>query len=218
MSQSSGPLRTLEELREQRDTAYARDVLATWLASDDTQARERDRIVAWIDSYPTDAHRRERLEGHLTASALVVDVERGAALLTHHRKLGRWLQLGGHCDGDANLARTALREAVEESGIPDLCIDPRPLDVDVHSIPARGAEPEHLHLDTRFLVFAPAGALEVVSEESLELRWFRPDELDRIPTDESVRRLFRAAFGTSERAGVVRAGRVRAGSSPRRSV
>lgn len=213
MPQSSGPLRTLEELREQRDTSYARDVLATWSASDETQARERDRIVAWIDRYPTDAHRRERLEGHLTASALIVDVERGAALLTHHRKLGRWLQLGGHCDGDANLARTALREAIEESGIPDLRIDPRPLDVDLHSIPARAAEPEHLHLDTRFLVFAPPGALEVVSEESLELRWFRPDELDRIPTDESVRRLFRAAFGVPDPTGVVRAG-----SSPGRSV
>lgn len=207
------PLRSLEELREERDTAYAREILATWPAPDEAQARERDRVLAWIDRYPTDAHRRERLEGHLTASALVVDVTRGAALLTHHRKLGRWLQLGGHCDGDANLARTALREAVEESGIADLRIDPRPLDVDVHAIPARGAEPEHLHLDTRFLVFAPPGALEVLSEESLELRWFRPDDLAGVPTDASVERLFRAAFGTRARPGLVRAG-----SRPDRSV
>ncbi len=206
MSQPSAPLRTLEELCEERDTAYARDVLATWNAPDETQARERDRIVAWIDRYPTDAHRRQRLEGHLTASALVVDVDRGAALLTHHRKLERWLQLGGHCDGDANLARTALREAVEESGIPDLRIDPHPLDVDVHTIPARGAEPEHLHLDTRFWILAPPGSLEALSEESLELRWFRPEELGQIPTDESVRRLFRAAFQIRDRAGIVRAG------------
>jgi ADP-ribose pyrophosphatase YjhB (NUDIX family) len=142
--------------------------------ADAAQALERDRIVAWIDRYPADAHRRERLEGHLTASALVVDPARGQALLTHHRKLGRWLQLGGHCDGDANLARTALREAIEESGIEDLRVDPTPIDVDVHAIPERGAEPRHLHLDTRFLVVAPAGALESAGEESLAAALVRP--------------------------------------------
>jgi len=183
-----------EDLLAQDDTAATRALLAAWSAPDAEQARERDRIVAWIDRYPADAHRRERLEGHLTASALVVDPARGKALLTHHKKLGRWLQLGGHCDGDANLARSALREAIEESGIADLRIDPTPIDVDVHTIPARGAEPEHLHLDTRFLVLAPEGAREAVGEESLALRWFAPDQLGSIPTDESVRRLFRRVF------------------------
>jgi 8-oxo-dGTP pyrophosphatase MutT (NUDIX family) len=114
--------------------------------------------------------------------------------LTHHRKLGRWLQLGGHCDGDANLARAALREAIEESGIEDLRVDPTPIDVDVHAIPERGAEPRHLHLDTRFLVVAPAGALESAGAESLALRWFDPAELEDVPTDDSVRRLFRRVF------------------------
>ena len=142
----------------------------------------------------TPTHQRSRLEGHLTASALVVDPSRGAALLTHHKKLARWLQLGGHCDGDANLARTALREALEESGIEGLRVDPIPFDVDIHTIPARGTEPEHLHLDVRFLVRAPSGAREIVSEESLALRWFTPAELPSIPTDDSVRRLFERAF------------------------
>ncbi len=184
----------LEDLHAQDDTANARALLAGWSAPDAAQARERDRIVAWIDRYPADAHRRERLEGHLTASALVVDPARGKALLTHHKKLGRWLQLGGHCDGDANLARAALREALEESGIEGLRVDPTPIDVDVHVIPARNAEPEHLHMDTRFLVLAPEGALESAGEESLALRWFEPGEIEHIPTDESVRRLFRRAF------------------------
>jgi 8-oxo-dGTP pyrophosphatase MutT (NUDIX family) len=182
----------LEELREERDTAYARALLAAWRAPDAGQAAERDRIVAWIDRYPADAHLRTRLEGHLTASALVVDAEGRRALLTHHRKLGRWLQLGGHCDGDANLPRAALREALEESGIDGLRIDPTPIDVDVHAIPARGTEPEHLHLDTRFLVVAQPGASFRVSAESHDLAWFGAEDLARIATDASVARLFRA--------------------------
>lgn len=199
-------LLALEALREERDTRHARELLARWTAPTPAQSAERDRVVAWIDRYPLDAHRRERLEGHLTASALVVDPSRGAALLTHHKKLGRWLQLGGHCDGDANLARAALREAIEESGITALTVDPTPLDVDVHAIPARGTEPEHWHLDTRFLVLAPPGSLEVLSDESLALRWFRPSDLDAVPTDDSVRRLFRITFGEGASAGPLRAG------------
>ncbi|MBL8862973.1 MAG: NUDIX hydrolase [Planctomycetes bacterium] len=196
----------LEQLREERDTAFARELLAGWTPPDAAQAAERDRIVAWIDRYPRDAHRRERLEGHLTASALVVDPSRGAGLLTHHKKLGRWLQLGGHCDGDANLARAALREALEESGIAGLVVDPVPLDVDVHAIPARGTEPEHWHLDTRFLVLAAPGARETAGLESLALGWFRADELERVPTDESVRRLFRRVFGDAAGGGRLWAG------------
>lgn len=202
----SSPLLTLDDLREEASTAFARAILARWSPPDPAQAKERDRIVAWIDRYPDDAHRRSRLEGHLTASALVVDPARGAGLLTHHRKLQRWLQLGGHCDGDANLARAALREACEESGIAGLRIDALPLDVDVHAIPARAAEPEHWHLDTRFLVLAPPGSVETLSDESLALGWFRPMDLGSIPTDASVRRLFDAVFGTEGRPGRLRAG------------
>ncbi len=188
----------LEALVEERDPAFARALLAAWTPPDAEQARERDRIVAWIDRFPCDAHRRERLEGHLTASALVVDAERGVLLLTHHRKLGRWLQLGGHCDGDANLARAALREALEESGIEGLAVDPVPLDVDVHAIPARPGEPEHLHLDTRFLVLAPAGAKHIASPESIALSWFSPHALPD-PADASVERLVRRVFGRDGR-------------------
>lgn len=190
-----GTLARLEELRHEPDARFARDLLVRWPAPDAERARERDRIVAWIDRFPADAHLRERLEGHLTASALVVDAERRAALLTHHAKLGRWLQLGGHCDGDANLARAALREAIEESGIEDLAIDPVPIDVDVHAIPARAGVGEHLHLDTRFVVVAPTGAVERCSDESLALRWVRPHELARARVDPSVSRLFEIVFG-----------------------
>lgn len=177
------------------DLAVARRILADWTPPTDVQARTRDRILAFIDEHPRDAHLRSCEPGHLTASAIVIDATGTKALLTHHRKLGRWLQLGGHCDGDPDLARVALREAEEESGIEGLSIDPVPIDVDIHTIPARKDEPEHLHLDTRFLVRAPAGALERTSEESHELRWVTRAEAEALGTDDSVRRLLRTAFG-----------------------
>jgi 8-oxo-dGTP pyrophosphatase MutT (NUDIX family) len=185
---------TAEELPFTADLGYARTLLADWRAPSASQARTRDEMIAFIDAHPLDAHRRTCLAGHLTASSLVIDARGERALLTHHKKLGRWLQLGGHCDGDANLPGAALREAREESGIEELAIDPSPIDVDIHVIPARANEPEHLHLDTRFLVWAPPGSRAVMSAESIDLAWFTPEEAARLETDDSVRRLFRLAF------------------------
>jgi 8-oxo-dGTP pyrophosphatase MutT (NUDIX family) len=175
------------------ELAHAVRILAAWEPPDAAQAETRERVLAFAREHP-DALHRSSLAGHLTASALVLDPAGGRVLLTLHAKLGRWLQLGGHCDGDANLVGVALREAIEESGIADLRIDPRPLDLDVHAIPARPGEPEHLHLDTRFLVLAPARATPRASAESRELRWFAPDELPELGTDDSVRRLVRRAL------------------------
>lgn len=177
------------------DLALARRTLADWIAPNEAQAAERDRMLAFIDGHPNDAHLRSCLEGHLTASCLLLNHEGTHALLTHHRKLKKWLQLGGHCDGDANLAHVAWCEATEESGIVGIEIDPQPVDLDIHTIPARPGEPEHLHLDARFIARAPAGAVEVVSSESIELAWIGADELARLESDDSVLRLFRIAFG-----------------------
>ncbi len=184
-----------EDLREERDLTTARRLLGSFESADPAQIETRERMLAWIDRYPLDAHLRTRLEGHLTASALVLNHARTHALLTHHKKLDRWLQLGGHCDGDANLVRVALREAIEESGIEDLTIDPRIVDLDIHTIPARGAEPAHLHLDVRFLVHAPEGASVSASDESHALAWVAGPDLAVLNTDDSVQRLFGYALG-----------------------
>ena len=182
------------ELAPVADLAVARTTIERYAALDAEQSRARAFVLEWIDAHP-DALLRSCLEGHLTSSALVIDAAGERALLTLHAKLGRWLQLGGHCDGDANLAGSALREATEESGIEGLAIDPAPIDLDCHRIPVRAGEPEHSHLDTRFLVRAPEGAVPRISAESKALRWFAPAELEAIPTDDSVRRLFGLAFG-----------------------
>ena len=180
------------ELEPRADLAYAAELLAAYAPADAAQRAERDRMLAFCAEHP-DALHRSCLAGHLTASALVVDHAGERALLTLHRKLGKWLQLGGHCDGDANLPAVALREAVEESGIAELAVDPRPLAVDVHTIPLYAGVPEHLHLDTSYLVRAPQGAVEQRSAESHELAWLTPAEAERLGVEPNVLRLFAAA-------------------------
>lgn len=108
--------------------------------------------------------------GHFTASCWLVDLTGERVLLTHHRKLGCWLQLGGHADSDTDLVRVALTEASEESGLSDLRIAPAIFDLDVHEIPALGSDPVHLHWDVRFVVRARVEDFSV-SEESLALSW-----------------------------------------------
>lgn len=130
-----------------------------------------------------DAAERTLAIGHLTGSAWLVDASGARVLLTHHRKLDRWLQLGGHADGDADLARVALREAEEESGLCDLVVEPGIFDLDRHRIPARGAEPEHWHYDVRHVVRTTGSEDFVVSEESHALEW---RDIATIARDESA--------------------------------
>ncbi|MFF9346083.1 NUDIX hydrolase [Streptomyces sp. NPDC014734] len=134
--------------------------------------------------------------GHLTASALVVDPERGRVLLTLHRKLRMWLQMGGHCEPqDGTLAAAALREATEESGISGLALLPGgPVTLDRHRIPA----PCHWHLDVQYAALAPVGATEQISDESLDLRWFTYDEVPSV-ADTSVVRLVARVRAALER-------------------
>lgn len=137
-----------------------------------------------------EAFKREFAIGHFTGSAWLVSADRSRVLLTHHRKLGRWLQLGGHADGDADLARVALREAEEESGLDGLTVEPAIFDLDRHRIPARGTDPEHWHYDVRYIVRAGANEVFVVSDESHALAWREIASLiDDQEADASVRRM-----------------------------
>jgi 8-oxo-dGTP pyrophosphatase MutT (NUDIX family) len=164
--------------------------------------RPEDRTVAeqvshFVRSHP-DCFERTCREGHITGSAWILSPDHHEVLLTHHRKLGRWLQLGGHSDGEGDPRQVALREAREESGLerfrflPDER-DPLPLDLDIHPIPAHGGEPAHLHLDVRFLLVAGLGQQLRISEESKELRWFPRARLSEWVDEESLLRLERRA-------------------------
>ena len=158
--------------------------------ADAREAEDLGRILDFVSRH-SDPFDRRIVEGHLTGSAFVVSPAGDRVLLLRHRKLERWLQPGGHGDpGEAAGEAVALREAVEETGIAGLALHrsaPRPLDVDVHQIPARGDEPAHLHLDLRYLVVAPDGAtLRLIPEESDDLRWFEWDALSGLDLDEGV--------------------------------
>ena len=162
------------------------------LPSDAEEARDRDRILEFVLRHerPFD---RGITEGHLTGSAITVSADGARVLLLHHRKLDRWLQPGGHGDpGEETGEEVALREAYEESGIEGLALHPaapRPLDVDVHDIPARANEPAHEHLDLRYLVVAPRGA--TVAPDLAELhaiRWVPWDQVEALGPDHGLRR------------------------------
>jgi 8-oxo-dGTP pyrophosphatase MutT (NUDIX family) len=145
----------------------------------------------FIAAHP-DCLYRSCLEGHLTASAWVVDAARGRVLLTHHRKLDRWLQLGGHVDGEADLLSAALREVREESGLARVrAVGAEIFDVDRHRIPARKTEPEHWHFDVRFLIEADPAEPLTVSDESHDVAWVPLAEVTLRNPEESIARMVR---------------------------
>ncbi|MEU3190794.1 NUDIX hydrolase [Streptomyces sp. NPDC006992] len=176
MSASPGDLR-----------ADAERVLIRWRSKDGDPAQEelREEYLRHLADRP-DGMWKACSAGHITASAMVVDPRKDRVLLTLHRKLGRWLQMGGHCEPeDTTLAGAALREATEESGIPGLSLLPGgPLRLDKHRTPCAW------HLDVQYAALAPEGAVAALSEESLDLRWFGFDEVAGVE-DQSVVRLAR---------------------------
>jgi 8-oxo-dGTP pyrophosphatase MutT (NUDIX family) len=135
---------------------------------------------------------REHAVGHFTGSAWLVSADSDRVLLMHHRKLGLWLQPGGHADGDPDLARVALREAQEETGVIDLHVEGGIFDLDRHSIPRRANEPEHWHYDVRYVVRAESDESFTINEESHALAWRSVAEVAVDQTlDASLRRMAR---------------------------
>ncbi|ELR72319.1 Adenosylhomocysteinase [Fulvivirga imtechensis AK7] len=150
----------------------------------------RASFLAFIEVNST-CFERSLQEGHITGSAWIINHERDKALLTHHFKLDRWLQLGGHADGDPDIIRVATKEATEESGLSSIeLVSDQIFDIDIHTIPARKAEPEHLHYDVRFLFKADEQEPLVVNRESKELAWLYKNELWKLSNNnESILRM-----------------------------
>ena len=160
------------------------------------------RIVRFVRCH-ADCFERSLAVGHITGSSWLINRAGTQVLLTRHRKLDMWLQLGGHADGDPDVMAVALREAREESGISGILpVSPDIFDVDVHPIPARGDVSAHEHFDIRFLLAATESEQTQISDESIDLRWFTPDELTRLDVDASIRRM-QAKWLESNRAEVM---------------
>ena len=174
-----------------------RDLLLSYNPTFDEEKKYKDQMIAFFDEHP-DCFLRSCLKGHFTASCWLLSKDRVHALLLHHKKLDRWLQLGGHCDGDPDVLNVALKEAFEESGIEGLIpISQEIFDIDIHTIPERPNEPEHLHLDVRFLLGVETDEDFVQNHESLALKWLHIDDDDYPESISRMVKKWRALIKTS---------------------
>ncbi|QZY30106.1 NUDIX hydrolase [Nocardioides coralli] len=157
--------------------ADALTTLSAWHPPTPAQAELRDRYVEHLRAH-SDGMERACYPDHLTASTLVLAADGSRVLLTLHAKAGRWFQLGGHCEsGDRTLAGAATREAVEESGVVGLDVDPVPVQLSEHAVPFCDERGNVHHLDVRFVAVVDDALLPVVSDESLDVRWWPVDAL-----------------------------------------
>jgi len=166
-------------------------LLVDYAVKNPTEKSCADQITEFISQYDT-CFNRALVAGHMTGSAWIVNHAGIHTLLTHHKKLNKWLQLGGHADGDSDILRVAKREADEESGLNGLTIeDGQIFDIDIHQIPARADEPQHLHYDIRFVFRAMESEEFIVSEESHDLSWVEISQLENYNAEESMMRMAR---------------------------
>lgn len=156
-------------------------LLSDWAPPSEGQENLRREYVGHLRANPTGLGRR-CYPDHVTASTLILSADHSEVLLTLHAKAKAWFQLGGHCErDDLTLAGAALREAVEESGVPGLALDPQPVQLSVHDVPFCDARGGVHHLDVRFVAVAPQLSSPTASDESDDVAWW---PVDRLPTEE----------------------------------
>lgn len=167
------------------------DQLTAYAAKHPEEAETVGRFIDFVTA-ETDCFERSLAIGHVTGSAWIVNEDASQVLLTHHAKLDRWLQLGGHADGDSDVLAVAMKEAREESGLLDFePVGDGIFDLDIHPIPARKSDPEHLHYDVRYVLRATGSTDYIVSDESHDLRWVTLDEVEELTVEESMLRMVR---------------------------
>lgn len=171
-----------------KDLASLAAAIAAHQAWDGQERAMQQTYLAFLQQQPQALH-RSLLMGHVTASAWVLDIGAEAALMIHHRKLDRWLQPGGHADGEADTLSVATREVWEETGLETLPLIGGIFDLDIHLIPQRGAEPAHLHYDVRHLLQPAPGARLRLNHEVKAAQWVKLAEVTRLTQEPSVLRM-----------------------------
>jgi len=147
-----------------------------------------EQFLQFVQAQP-DCFKRELSIGHITASVWIVNHSMNRSLLTHHAKIHKWLQPGGHCDGETDVVLSALRELDEETGLKNIRLMEGIFDLDVHTIAAYKDELEHLHFDVRFLVLADEEEQILISDESNDLQWFHLHEIPTANPSRSLQRM-----------------------------
>lgn len=153
------------------------------------ETKFKQQMTEFVQENP-DCFERTLLTGHVTGSAWIVDKSRQFTLLTHHRKLDKWFQTGGHCDGNWDVLKVAMREAMEETGLSNIqIISSNIFDIDIHEIPERKGVPSHLHYDVRFLLEADINQPLIISRESSDLAWVALSKVSNLNDSESIMRM-----------------------------
>jgi 8-oxo-dGTP pyrophosphatase MutT (NUDIX family) len=166
-------------------------LLEQYHTNDVHEAVMLQQILNFVKTHPLCLERSLSV-GHITTSAWITDSSRNHVLMLHHGKLDKWLQLGGHADGESDLQKSAMKEATEESGLTCInLVQEGIFDVDIHLIPARKQEPAHYHYDVRFLMEADKAEPLRINHESKDLRWVPVDEVLSLNSEESITRMVR---------------------------
>ena len=168
------------------------------LSSSSESDLARGKILEFITEH-NDALHRTCVEGHLTGSAMIIESSYERVLVMLHKKLGIWLQPGGHADGEGYLSNVAFREAFEETGINNLALWTTAIDCDVHKIPEFGDEKEHFHFDLTYLLLAPEKAVIKRNHESTDMRWVTLEELKALTGEERLQRIARLGIELAQK-------------------
>lgn len=172
------------------------DLLKKQKGFDANETKMIDETIEFVQTNE-DCFKRELSIGHVTGSAWIVDKSRQFVLLTHHRKLNKWFQPGGHCDGDSDVLNVAMKEAIEETGVADIqVLSDEIFDVDVHLIPQRKDIAAHFHYDIRFWFEADKNIPLVISEESNDLAWIEIAKVSELNDSESITRMARKVLNS----------------------
>ena len=168
------------------------------LSSSSESDLAREKTLEFITEH-NDALHRTCVEGHLTGSAMIIESSYERVLVMLHKKLGIWLQPGGHADGEGYLSNVAFREAFEETGINNLALWTNAIDCDVHKIPEIGDEKEHFHFDLTYLLLAPEKAVIKRNHESTDMRWVTLEELKALTGEERLQRIARIGIELAQK-------------------